>query len=141
MKILIREGSAAKNYDALHTLIRNFPAMVMFCSDDKHPNDLVAGHINQIAARSIAHGYELFDVLGAACVNPVKHYGLEVGLLQEGDPADFIVVDDLVNFKVKQTYIDGNIVAVSGKSLIIRTEAAIVNNFNAKKKKPEDFVL
>lgn len=141
MKILIREGSAAKNYDALHPLIKDYAEMVMFCSDDKHPNDLVAGHINQVVSRSIAHGYDLFDVLGAACVNPVKHYGLEVGLLQEGDPADFIVVNDLTNFKVKQTYIDGNIVAVSGKSLILRTEAQVVNNFNSKKKKPEDFFL
>ena len=141
MKILIREGSAAKNYNALHTLIKNYPSMVMFCSDDKHPNDLVAGHINQVVSRSVALKYDLFDVLGAACVNPVKHYGLEVGLLQQGDPADFIVVDDLTEFKVKQTYIDGNIVAVSGKSLIIKSEAKVINNFNASKKKPEDFAL
>ncbi len=139
MKILIREGSAAKNYNALHILIKDFPQMVMFCSDDKHPNDLVEGHINELVMRSVAKGYDLFDVLSAACVNPVKHYGLEVGLLQEGSPADFIVVSDLQNFSVQQTYINGNIVAVSGKSLILRVEAEIINNFNTTKKKPEDF--
>ncbi len=139
MKILIREGSAAKNYDALHTLIKDNNDMVMFCSDDKHPNDLVAGHINQLVTRSVALGYDLFDVLQAACVNPVKHFGLNVGLLQAGDPADFIVVNNLRDFDIMQTYIDGNIAAVSGKSLILRTEAEIVNNFNTSKKKPEDF--
>lgn len=141
MKILIREGSAAKNYNALHTLIKDYPQMVMFCSDDKHPNDLVAGHINELVVRSVAKGYDLFDVLQAACVNPVKHYGLEVGLLQEGSFADFIVVSDLQNFSVQQTYVNGNIVAVSGKSLILRVEAEIVNNFNTTKKKPEDFAI
>jgi adenine deaminase len=141
MKILIREGSAAKNYEALHPLIKLNPAMVMFCSDDKHPNDLVEGHINQLAARSIDKGYDLFDVLQIACVNPVKHYDLEVGLLREGDPADFIVVKDLTKFIVKQTYIEGNIVAVSGKSLVIPVKAAAINNFNAEFKRTEDFAV
>jgi adenine deaminase len=139
MKIIIREGSAAKNFSALHTLIKNNPDKIMFCSDDKHPNDLAAGHINEIVMRSIALGYELFDVLGAACVNPVKHYGLEAGLLRIGDPADFIVVDNLTEFRVMQTYINGELVAENGKSLIKRVDAKVVNNFNTAKKKPEDF--
>jgi len=139
MKILIREGSAAKNYEALHTLIKDFNNMVMFCSDDKHPNDLVMGHINQLVTRSVALGYDFFDVLQVACVNPVKHYGLNVGLLQAGDPADFIVVNNLKDFDIMQTYIDGNIAAVSGKSLILKVESEIINNFNTSKKKPEDF--
>jgi len=141
MKILIREGSAAKNYEALHTLIKDFPAMVMFCSDDKHPDDLVKGHINQIVARSIANGYDLFDVLGCACVNPVNHYGLDVGLLREGDPADFILVEDLKDFKVLKTYINGELVAENGKTLIPGVNAEIVNNFNTQRKSPEDFVI
>lgn len=141
MKILIREGSAAKNYEALHTLIGSHPEMVMFCSDDKHPNDLVEGHIDRIVSRSIAYGYDLFDVLYAACVNPVKHYGLEVGLLQQGDPADFIVVNNLADFKVTQTYINGELVAKNGKTMIQRVEAEVVNNFNASPKEIKDFVI
>jgi adenine deaminase len=141
MKILIREGSAAKNYEALHPLIKDYPNMVMFCSDDKHPNDLVIGQIDRIVSRSIAKGYDLFDVLSAACVNPVKHYSLDVGLLQEGDAADFMVVNNLTDFKVKQTYINGRLAAENGKTLIERVNADIVNNFNTSSKKPLDFEI
>lgn len=141
MKILIREGSAAKNYEALHPLIGSNPGMVMFCSDDKHPNDLVVGQIDRIAARSVAYGYDLFDVLNAACVNPVKHYGLDVGLLQQGEAADFIVVNNLSDFKVLKTYINGELVAENGKSLINRVEAGIVNNFNTSRKQVKDFEI
>jgi len=139
MKILIREGSAAKNYEALHPLIKDFPDKVMFCSDDKHPNDLMIGEIDRLAARSIEKGYDLFSVLGAACVNPVKHYELDVGLLQTGDPADFIVVNNLKEFKVLQTYINGKLVADKGKTLIERVRADVVNNFNTLPKFPKDF--
>ena len=141
MKILIREGSAAKNYETLSPLIPKYPDMVMFCSDDKHPNDLVIGEIDQLVARSIAKGYDLFTVLGAACVNPIKHYGLEVGLLRVGDPADFIVVNNLKDFKVQQTYINGTLVADNGKTLIESVEAEIVNNFNTSPKQPKDFEI
>lgn len=139
MKILIREGSAAKNYEALHPLLKSHPGMVMFCSDDKHPNDLVVSQIDEHVRRSIAYGYELFDVLNAACVNPVMHYKLEVGLLQQGNAADMIVVDNLTDFKVQQTYIDGRLVADSGKSLIESVPAEIVNNFNTSRKSEKDF--
>jgi len=139
MKILIREGSAAKNYEALHTLLKTHPEMVMFCSDDKHPNDLVISQIDDHVRRSVAYGYDLFNVLNAACVNPVKHYKLEVGLLQPGDPADFIIVNDLTGFKVQQTYIDGRLVADGGNSLIDRVEEGIVNNFNTSRKSVKDF--
>ncbi len=141
MKILIREGSAAKNYEALHTLIKDYPAMVMFCSDDKHPNDLAKSHIDELVRRSIAHGYELFDVLHAASLNPVEHYKLDVGLLRVGDPADFIIVKNLNEFKVQQTYIDAQRVAHNGISLIDRVDSGIVNNFNSSLKAPEDFAI
>ncbi|MEO8512508.1 MAG: adenine deaminase [Ignavibacteria bacterium] len=139
MKILIREGSAAKNYEALHPLLKSHPDMVMFCSDDKHPNDLVISQIDDHVRRSIAYGYDLFDVLNAACVNPVKHYKLEVGLLQNGDPADMIVVNNLTDFKVQQTFINGRLVADAGKSLIERVPSEIVNNFNTSRKNVKDF--
>ncbi len=141
MKILIREGSAAKNYEALHSLIKDHPEKVMFCSDDKHPNDLVKGHIDRIAARSVAYGYDVFDVLMCACINPVLHYKLGVGMLRTGDPADFIIVNNLEEFKVKSTYINGALVAENGKSLINRVDEKIINHFNTSPKVAGDFEL
>ncbi|GAL73179.1 adenine deaminase [Jejuia pallidilutea] len=118
MKILIREGSAAKNFDALIGLLPEHFLNIMFCSDDKHPDDLMLGHINQLCARAISKGIDVFKVLQAACVNPVKHYGLDVGLLQVGDAADVIVVEDLKDFKTLKTYINGELVFNNGTSLI-----------------------
>jgi adenine deaminase len=118
MKILIREGSAAKNFEALADLLNDHSSQMMLCSDDKHPDSLVEGHINQLCARAVAKGIDVFNVLQAACINPVQHYKLDVGLLRVGDPADFIIAKDLVNFKIIQTYIDGELVAEKGKSLI-----------------------
>jgi len=142
MKILIREGSAAKNYEALHSLIGTAPDKVMLCSDDKHPNELVMGHIDQLVRRSVAEkGYDVIQVLRCACYNPVKHYGLEIGLLQEGDPADCIVVNNLQEFTVKQTYIRGSLVAENGKSLISRASVKKVNHFETHPKSPSDFAI
>jgi len=130
MKILIREGSAAKNFDELISLLDEYPTEIMFCSDDKHPNDLVEGHINTLAKRAIAKGCNVMNVLRATSYNIIKHYNMNVGLLQVNDPADFCVVTDLKNFKVTQTYIDGNMVAENNKSLIPSVDEALVNNFN-----------
>ncbi|HEY4150266.1 MAG TPA: amidohydrolase family protein, partial [Chitinophagaceae bacterium] len=143
MKILIREGSAARNFEALAGLLNEHADNMMFCSDDKHPDSLVAGHINQLCARAVAKGIDVFNVLKAACVNPVIHYRLNVGLLQRGDPADFIVVKDLINFEVLQTYIDGELVAENGQTKIDagRSEAAPVNQFNAIPLSPADFII
>src|SRR5688572_2040344 len=110
MKILIREGSAAKNFEALIDLLHDYPNQIMFCSDDKHPDSLVLGHINQLCARAVAKGINVYKVLRAACVNPVLHYKLDVGLLKKGDAADFIVVKDLEKFEVVKTYINGELV-------------------------------
>lgn len=133
MKILIREGSAAKNFEALIGLMDKHYEMMMFCSDDKHPNDLVVGHIDLLVKRAIKKGVSPMKVLKAACVNPVKHYGMNVGLLQEGDPADFIVVDNLESLTVQETYINGQLVAKNGKSFIESVKAELVNNFNCNK--------
>jgi len=141
MKILIREGSAAKNFNALIDLLPDYPERMMFCSDDKHPDDLVEGHINQLVSRAIKRGCDMFDTLRVACINAVEHYGLQVGLLQEGDPADFIVVEELNDFKVKATYIDGVQVAVNGKSNIARVDSKIINNFNAVPTKASHFQI
>jgi len=139
MKIIIREGSAAKNFDALIDLLHDYPNQMMFCSDDKHPDSLVLGHINQLCARAVAKGIDIFKILKAACINPVQHYRLDVGTLREGDAADFIVVKDLENFEVLKTFIDGELVAEDGKSTIKTEKSTIINNFSCKKKSVEDF--
>jgi len=139
MKVLIREGSAAKNFEALIALLPEYFENMMFCSDDKHPDDLLLGHINQLCERAVAKGIDVFKVLQAACVNPVKHYNLEVGLLQKGDAADFILVDNLKNFNVLETYINGELVAKNGKSFVKSVPFEILNNFNTDKKKVADF--
>ena len=131
MKILIREGSAAKNFDALIPLIAEYPEMLMFCSDDKHPNDLIQGHINTLVKRALKKGYKLKDVLKAASLNTVRHYHLDVGLLQPGDDADFIVVDNLNDLNVLQTYVKGRLVAENGRSLMPRRKEEACNNFHA----------
>jgi adenine deaminase len=130
MKILIREGSAAKNFDELISLLDDYPNEIMFCSDDKHPNDLVKGHINMLAKRAVAKGCNVMNVLRATSYNIIKHYKMNVGLLQENDPADFCVVTDLTDFNVTQTYIDGQLVAENNKTLIPSVEETVVNNFN-----------
>ncbi|WNH12803.1 adenine deaminase [Thalassobellus suaedae] len=141
MKILIREGSAAKNFEALIDLASEHFENMMFCSDDKHPDDLILNHINKLCARAVAKGIDVFKVLQMACVNPVKHYNLEVGLLEIGDFADCIVVEDLVNFKTLQTYINGTLVCNEGVSLIKPVAFKILNNFNCSKKEVSDFKL
>lgn len=139
MKIIIREGSAAKNFEALIDLVPTHFEKMMFCSDDKHPDDLLLGHINQLCERAVAKGIDIFKVLQVACVNPVKHYGLDVGLLQKGDPADFIVIEDLEKFKVLATYINGVLVAKNGTSFVKNVPFDVLNNFNTDKKKISDF--
>jgi adenine deaminase len=142
MKILIREGSAAKNFEALIGLLPEHYKNMMFCSDDKHPDNLVEGHINLLVKRALSKYPDLlFETLQMACINPVLHYNLPVGLLREGDPADFIVIDNLTDFKVQQTYLNGEIVAEHGISNIPNLPSDIVNNFNCQKKKEEDFRL
>lgn len=138
MKVQIREGSAAKNFDALINLLSTHPDEVMLCSDDKHPNDLTYGHINQLIIKAIKEGYNFIDIIRACTYVPVKHYNLEVGLLQKGDAADFIIVDNLFDFNVLSTYIDGYKVAEKGKTLINSVEEECPNIFKAKKIKPSD---
>lgn len=140
-KILIREGSAAKNFEELWPLLMEAPQSCMLCSDDKHPDDLMEGHINWLCARAVAHGVPLFNVLRAACLNPVEHYGLRCGLLRPGDPADVIRLHDLVGFKVMETWIDGECVARGGKSLLPKSKSPRANKFTATKKQPSDFAV
>lgn len=139
MHVLIREGSAAKNFEALIPLLHQHPDKIMFCSDDKHPDNLVEGHINQLVKRALAHGIDLFKVLRAACVNPVLHYRLDTGLLRENDPADFIIADNLNDFNILATYINGIKVAENGQTLIQPIATPVVNNFVCQPSTPTDF--
>jgi len=139
MKVIIREGSAAKNFEALIDLLPEHYEKMMFCSDDKHPDDLMISHINKLCARAVAKNIDVFKVLQAACINAVKHYNLDVGLLQVGDDADCIIVEDLKNFKTLQTYIDGELVFDHGVSKIQPVSFEVLNNFNTNKKLTKDF--
>ena len=139
MQILIREGSAAKNFDALIPLMDEAPDRLMFCTDDAHPDALLRGHIDALVRRALARGYDRMDVLRAACVHPVQHYDLDVGLLQPGDPADFIVVDNWDDLTIRRTYVDRQLVAEDGETRIPRRESPVVNVFAARPKQPSDF--
>jgi adenine deaminase len=139
MKVLIREGSAAKNFEALITLMDEHYQMLMFCSDDKHADALELGHINQLVARALQKGKDLFKVLQIACLNPIEHYKMEVGKLQVGDWADFIITRDLQNFIIDQTYIKGELVANKGQSMINRIQVDCVNHFDCAPKTLADF--
>ncbi|UXX80928.1 adenine deaminase [Reichenbachiella carrageenanivorans] len=141
MKILIREGSAAKNFEALIPLLDGHHEKIMFCSDDKHPDNLVEGHINLLVKRALDKGNDLYKTLQAACINPVKHYHMNVGLLQANDPADFIVVNDLNDFQILQTWINGELVAENGQTLISKVENKIINNFDCQPKTAEQFKI
>ena len=140
-KILIREGSAAKNFEELWPLLLDHAESCMLCSDDKHPDDLVEGHINKLCARAVAKGVPLFHDLRAACVNPVLHYGLRNGILREGDPADFVRLRDLTNFEVLETFIDGTPVAREGASLLPEILSPAINKFHCREKFPTDFSI
>ncbi|MCU0386973.1 MAG: adenine deaminase [Chitinophagaceae bacterium] len=142
MKVIIREGSAAKNFEALYSLLHEWYGQMMFCSDDKHPDNLEEGHINRLCARAVEKGVDVFKVLQAACINPVNHYKLDVGILNPGEPADFILVEDLIGFRVIKTFINGQLVAENGKGLIERVvdpEAGKMNRFSCSPVSQEVF--
>ncbi|UKM64443.1 adenine deaminase [Flavobacteriaceae bacterium GSB9] len=141
MNILVREGSVAKNFEALIDLVPEHFENMMFCSDDKHPDDLILGHINQLCARALTKGVDVFKVLQMACINPIKHYNLDIGNLNIGDDADCIVVEDLKEFKIRQTYINGNLVFDNGETLFEKINFNTPNNFNCNKKSVSDFKI
>ena len=140
MNIQIREGSAANNFDALIDIIRDYPEKVI-CTDDAHPHELIKGHINMLVKKAIDMGYDIIDVIKAATINPVRHYNLEVGMLQKNEPADFIVIDNFKDFNILKTYIDGILVAENGKSLLESVSVDTINNFVAEKVTADDFTV
>lgn len=141
MKIQIREGSSAKNFETLLPIVSQYPDMVMFCTDDMHPDDLIESHIFDIVKRALGKGFDLFDLLQCSSVNTIKHYNLDVGLLQINDFADFIVVDNLDDLNILETYINGELVADGDKSLIKPVKENAVNSFNCSEKSMNDFEI
>ena len=141
MKLLIREGSAARNFDALIPLLSEYPDQCMFCSDDRHPDDLIEGHINLLVKRAVANGVDLMTALRTASLHPVEHYGLSVGLLREGDRADFIEVDNLEDLNVLRTVIGGRVVAEKGESRIASVPLTRLNNFTPQEITSDDLRL
>jgi len=141
MKILIRDGSAAKNFEELNSLLELHWQSCMLCSDDKHPDDLVKGHINLIVKNAIENKIDPIKVFIAATLNPIRHYDLDVGLLRVGDPADFLIIDNLEKLDIISTYINGFEVTKTGKSLINKVKSEKINNFKIEKLKPSDFAL
>lgn len=133
MKIQIREGSAAKNLDALKDLIKTNPDKVMLCSDDLHPEMLVKRYLDKIIARLIKEGYNLFDVIRSCTINPVMHYKLDCGLLRPDDAADFIIVKDYTKMDVLETWINGEKVYDRGKVLFNYLGSKKINKFNCTK--------
>ena len=131
MKIQLRQGSSARNLDDLHPLISSHSGQCMLCTDDLKPADLVHGHINLLIKKCLSLGHDLFDILQCACVNPVHHYQLGVGLLQKGDPADFILVDDLERMEISATWINGEMVSSKGRPLFQAAQETPVNHFHA----------
>ena len=140
-QVAIREGSAARNFEALYELVDEYPDQVMLCSDDKHPDELILGHIDQLVRRGIAAGLDVFNLLKVACINPVKLYDLDVGQLRIGDPADFIEVENLESMRVIKTYIDGALVAEEGKSLIETKPCVPLNRFDAQTQAMDDIAI
>jgi len=142
MKVLIRWGSAADNFATLHPLLGESPGSCMFCSDDRHPDDLAAGHIDAMVREAFRLGYDRMTVLQCATLHPVRHYGLPAGLLQPGDPADLVVLDGLGDdFRVLETYVDGRLVAREGQSLLDSLPVLPLNEFRAGEKTPADFAV
>jgi adenine deaminase len=141
MCILIREGSAARNFAALAPLLRSHPDRVMLCCDDLHPDLLAVRHIDELVRRALRTGADKFDVLRCASVNPVEHYHLDVGLLRAGDPADFIVFEGWRDLRVRRTYLGGELVARDGRTLLPRQPSATPNKFQARPRQPQDFIF
>lgn len=139
LKVMIREGSAARDFEALSPLLGTYAERLMFCTDDLHPDDLEAGHIDRLVRRGLAQGVDCMTLLRVASLNPVRHYRLPVGLLQVGDPADLLVVDNLEALTVLAVYVDGQLVAAHGQTLVPLRASGHINRFEARPKVPADF--
>ena len=140
--ILIREGSAAKNLIHLISLLNDFPDRTMFCTDDFHADELLEGHINLMVKKAIECGIPFENIIKTACINPVRHYKLSVGLLKKGDYADFIVIDSPKNCNILETWINGKMVFSKKKGYFSKGEIPVpVNNFQRNQVFPDEIKI
>jgi len=141
VRILIRDGSAARNFEALWPLLGEHPELCMFCTDDAHPDVFLSGHIDRLVSRAVAKGIDPMAALRAATLNPVRHYRLPCGLLQPGDRADMVLVDDLRSVRPLRTWIAGVPVAEDGRSLVPPRASGTPNAFREARFAPAEFAV
>jgi adenine deaminase len=162
MKIMVREGSSAKNMDALFNInnrikywtneskfgnisvddyekLLKHPIFDFLVSDDKNPIDLKNGHLNQLIKKAINYDIEPIEAIKMVTLNPANHYHLNSGEISVGKKANFTLVNNLKDLNIKLTIVNGEIVAKDGKSLFKVKKPKVSNTFNVNLKKPEDF--
>jgi len=135
MKIMLREGSSARNLKAL----ARFRGEAFLVSDDLHASDLLRGHVNRLLRRAVEEGIDELEAVRMVSLYPARHYRLNVGLLRPGDPADVVVVSDLRSFSCEECYIEGKLVARRGRTLFEASPPEGENTVRASLKSPEDF--
>ena len=141
MKIMIKQGSYAKNLENIYPLAHKNADKCFLVSDDLHADDLLKGHMNVKLKKIINLGIDPIDAIKMATINPAKHYNLNVGLLSQGDPADFVIINNFKDFKVLETYINGKLVAKNSKPLFELPQVKIINSFDINKKNINDFKI
>ncbi len=141
MKIMIKQGSYAKNLENIYPLAFKNSDFCFLASDDLEADDLLKGHMNLKLKEIVNLGINPFDAIRMSTFNPARHYNLNVGLLKSGDPADFVILNNLRDFNVLETYINGKLVAKDGKALFELPEVKKMNFFDIKQKNVNDFKI
>ena len=136
MKIMLRQGSSAMN---LKDLIHAGGDFIV--SDDKHPEDLLKGHVNLMLKEAVEYGLDAINAVKMVTLNPAVHYNLNNGLIAPGKNADIVIVDNLKNFNIKEVIINGKSVTHDGKALFSAKPLELQSTFNIKNKKPTDFEI
>ena len=116
--IMIREGTAARNLEALMPLLTGkYADRCMFCTDDKHPNDLLEkGHIDYIVKKAISLGADPITAVKVACHNAARYFLLNNrGGISPGYLADFVIIDNFQNFNIEQVYKKGVLMVDHGE--------------------------
>lgn len=164
MKIMVREGSSAKNMEALfdfsdrldywknHESFGKMPNEVLekrihlpifdfIVSDDKHTTDLIKGHLNESIKKAIGLEISPISAIEMVTVNPSTHYNLNTGAIVKGMQADYVVVDNLNDLNILKTYVAGKCVFDGENVLFDVEETEFKNTFDVSKKGFEDFEI
>lgn len=162
MKIMVREGSSAKNMEALlkennrlnywieyeqagndvdTTLDENLSnsPFDFLVSDDINAKDLLNGHLNILVKKAVEYGLSVTEAIKMVTLNPAKHYGLNSGEIAPDKIANFSLVDNLEDLNVKKVWVHGELVAEDGKSLFESEDCELLNNFKLTQVNAEDF--